>query len=341
MQQKESLLFAGTPWFAQQMLETLIKDGYRIHAVITTPDKPVGRGMKLTPTPVKRYAEEQGLQVFQPKSLKKLLLTEGEVSAETSKDEELKRFVSHCKQNPPPTCLVTAAYGKILPRSILEIPARGAVNVHPSLLPRWRGAAPIQHTIFAGDNETGVCLMEVDEGLDTGPIYACERMAVTEDDTAGSLQTKLVTLSKTMLLATLPKILSGQLQSTPQPDTGATYAEKWEREDTFIQWEEPAEVTVRRVRASSPKPGARAMFQGAQVKIAEASVASFDLSEEIEPGRIIQVTPDMLLVGAGEQSILKLEALQFPGKKVLSVKELLNGMDISKGEQFSSIRTND
>ena len=232
-----NILFAGTPEFALASLKAMHAAGYAPTAVLTQPDRPAGRGKKLTASPVKQFAEINELPVWQPATLK-----DADVVAKIEAAE--------------PKLMVVAAYGLLLPKAVLDIPEAGCVNVHASLLPRWRGAAPIQQAILHGDVETGISLMQMDAGLDTGPVYAMSRTEIGAEETAGELHDRLARLGGELLVEKLPQILSGSIAARAQDDSGATYAGKIRKRDANINWTLSAQEIARKIRAYNPVPGA-------------------------------------------------------------------------------------
>lgn len=332
---KPSLIFLGTPDFAVPSLEALVKtNAYTIHAVITQPDKPAGRGQRLTSPAIKNFACEHSLPVFQPVSLKKLqLIRDGERSHFTGSKSsaELAEFLNSIA---PIDVGISVAYGKIIPSSLLAFPHQGVINVHPSLLPRWRGAAPLQRALFYGDDRTGVTIMKVDDGLDTGPIYSMEELPIEPDETMGSLHEKLAELGARMLVRCLPDILEGKLKAETQPETGATYAEKWDHEDLVINWAEPAEITLRRIRTCAPYPGARTALDNIGIKIYSAHQVSDQNFARQPPGTVVEANRAELIVSAGSDEYIALDEMQFPGKKRLPTPEILRGKKIKVGDRF-------
>jgi methionyl-tRNA formyltransferase len=233
-----------------------------------------------------------------------------------------------------PDALVVAAYGLILPQAILDIPRLGAVNVHASLLPRWRGAAPIQRALLAGDPETGISIMRMDAGLDTGPVLLREALAIRPDDTAGTLHDRLAVLGARLLVAALDGLARGTLQATPQPAAGVTYAAKLEKHEARIDWTHPAAEIERQVRAFNPVPGATARVRGTEIKLWHAAVVEGDG----EPGTVIAIDPAGIVVAAGAGA-LRLEALQRAGGKRLPAGEFLRGFPLAVGERFAPTTT--
>lgn len=311
---KPRIVFMGTPEFAVPTLHALVEtSAYEIVAVVTQPDKPANRGQELTPPPVKVTAEKLGLSVWQPASLKKTPLETGPLDA-----------------------LVVVAYGKILPDSLLQQPRVGAINIHPSLLPRWRGAAPIQYALFSGDKKTGVAIMQIDEGMDTGPVYVVEEEEIRDSDDFGTLHDRLAQISARLMVKTLPAILSGACVAQPQAAEGSTYADKWDKDDQSIKWDEAAAVTLRRIRTCAPHLGARAEFGSEAVKVFRAHEVKVSFPHA-EPGTIVEVNRQELVVATGSSGYIALDEIQFPGKKRLAVQELLKGRSFNIGDRFTKI----
>ncbi|WP_018995074.1 methionyl-tRNA formyltransferase [Thioalkalivibrio sp. ALJ2] len=296
------VVYAGTPDFAVPALEALIERGPRPVAVYTQPDRPAGRGRQLRPSPVKVAAEAAGIPVLQPESLK---------SPEAQAELAAWR----------PDILIVAAYGLILPRTVLEIPGRGGLNIHASLLPRWRGAAPIHRAILAGDTETGVCLMQMAPGLDTGPVHACRSTPITVTTTTGEMHDTLATLGAELLLEGLPEILAGRSQPEPQDDAGATYAHKLEKGEAWLDFARPAVELDRQVRAFNPWPVAQARW-GEQV-IRVHAARPLPGPADPEPGTIRAAGRDGVQVGT-EQGQLLLETVQLPGKRPVAAADWAN-----------------
>ncbi|MGD9100221.1 MAG: methionyl-tRNA formyltransferase [Anaerolineae bacterium] len=306
MSETTRILFMGTPDFALPTLKALIAGGYAIVGVVTQPDRPAGRGRKVQPPPVKSVALTHDLPVFQPKSLRA--------------SEAVARL-----RDWSPEVIVTAATGHILSAKVLAIPTRGTLNVHGSLLPRWRGAAPIQAALLAGDAETGVTIMCTDEGLDTGPILSQKAIPVAPRETAASLHDKLAQLGAHLLLETLPRWLSGELQPQAQPAEGVTIAGRIRKEDGLIYWKRSAREIDRQVRAFTPWPGAYTFWKGRRLKIIEAlpSPLQSPPGGGRSPGDVIDVD-GMPTVVTGEGT-LRLERVQLAGKKALSWETFVCG----------------
>ncbi len=304
------VVFAGTPDFAVPALETLVARGYPPVAVYTQPDRPAGRGRRLTPPPVKEAALAQGLPVYQPERLG---------------DEEAQRIRAFGAD-----LLIVVAYGQILRRNILDAPRCGCVNIHASLLPRWRGAAPIQRALLAGDRETGVTLMYMEEGLDSGPMIARCATPISADETAGSLHDRLARLGADLLAAKLPALLVGDCAAEPQPDEGVTYAAKLTNEETWLDPTEPAEALERRVRALTPVPGARLQLAGRTVRLRSVRVQPGHPADD--PGVVVaaQASGIQLATQEGRLEILR---LQPAGGREQSAAEYLNGHSLKAGDR--------
>lgn len=299
------IIFAGTPDFALASLRALVESGHAPVAVLTQPDRPSGRGKKLTASPVKRYAQQQDIPVQQPASLR---------------DERAVAAIADLE----PDLLVVAAYGLILPQAVLDIPRRGSVNVHASVLPRWRGAAPIQAAILAGDATTGVSLMAVTAGLDCGPVYHVEEIAIEPDETAGEVHDRLASLGAETLVAHLDAIVAGKLEAVPQDDAAATYAPKIDKQDARIDWSVPAEQVARRVRAYNPFPGAFCFAGDTRIKVWRAS----ETSGSGAPGAVLQCDREAIVVACGERAV-RLDELQLPGKRRTTSREFAGQLDLS------------
>ncbi|MBB5427588.1 methionyl-tRNA formyltransferase [Paraburkholderia atlantica] len=319
------VIFAGTPEFAAAALAAIHRAGFAVPLVLTQPDRPAGRGMKLQASPVKRYAQEHGLAVAQPTSLRRA----GKYPEEAAAGIEQLRATPH-------DVMVVAAYGLILPQEVLDIPRFGCINIHASLLPRWRGAAPIHRAIEAGDAQTGITLMQMDAGLDTGAMISEVRTPISADDTTATLHDRLAEEGAQLIVDALIELeRSGKLASTPQPADGVTYAEKIAKHEAALDWRRPAEALARQVRAFDPFPGgAGTLDDGNTVKIwAATAVASPASGSSKTPGTIIEVSPDGVLVACGEGA-LRLTQLQKPGGKRLPVREFLAGSPLVAGQRF-------
>ncbi len=303
--------FAGTPAFASAALEAIIEAGFEVPLVLTQPDRPAGRGMKLVASPVKQLALAHGIAVDQPERLR----TDAQRAALAAS---------------APDVLVVAAYGLILPPPVLALPRLGCINIHASLLPRWRGAAPIHRAIEAGDAETGITIMRMDEGLDTGPMLAMRALPILPRDTTASLHDKLAALGAEMIVETLLQLSAGPLTETPQPEAGVTYADKISREEAAIDWRRPAIELDRAVRAFNPFPVATGRLSDTVIKIWQA--------EPVEgggaPGEVLGADGKGVRVACGEGA-LRLIDLQRPGSRRMSAGEFLRGFPVSPGESFT------
>jgi methionyl-tRNA formyltransferase len=297
------ILFAGTPEFAAAHLRALLQSHHQVLAVYTQPDRPAGRGKQLQASPVKQLALEAGLPVEQPLSLKSL-------EAQTG----LKEYGADL--------MVVVAYGLLLPLPVLETPRLGCINVHASLLPRWRGAAPIQRAIEAGDTETGVTIMQMDVGLDTGAMLLKRTCAIEPRDTASSLHDRLIELGPPALLETLQQLADGTAVPETQQHDLASYAHKLTKEEGLLDWSQSAQELDARVRAFNPFPIAYTLHQGETLRIYEATPEA--LRHQAEPGTLMPADR-ALLVACGHDTALRLNLVQLPGKKAMSAQDLLNG----------------
>ncbi len=303
--------FAGTPEFAARALEAILDAGFDVPLVLTQPDRPAGRGMKLTPSAVKQLALSRGLAVDQPQRLRS--------------EAERARLAGVA-----PDVLVVAAYGLILPPAVLELPRLGCINIHASLLPRWRGAAPIHRAIEAGDAETGITIMQMDEGLDTGPMLMTRAMPILPSDTTASLQERLAALGAECIVDTLRALPGGGLRPTPQPGTGVTYAAKIGRAEAAIDWRRPALDIERAIRAFDPFPGATSSLRDTPIKLWAAEV----VEGRGEPGTVLAADDGGIVVACG-RGALRFSVLQRPGSRRLAVGEFLRGFAVSVGERFA------
>ncbi len=313
------VVFAGTPEFARVALERLHAAGFTIPLVLTQPDRPAGRGMKLQASPVKQFALAHGIAVAQPQSLR--------LDGKYPEEAAAARAALQAAQ---PDVIVVAAYGLILPRWVLDLPRLGCLNIHASLLPRWRGAAPIHRAIEAGDAETGVTLMQMDAGLDTGDMLLVERLPIEEDDTTGSLHDKLALLGGRLIVEALEIAACGGLTRTPQPVEGVTYAHKIEKAEAQIDWTQPTETIARRIRAFNPNPGAATLWQGEALKLWLAQVDGAMHGSGQAPGTVLVAQADGIRVQCG-QGVLCVTELQRAGGKRLSAAEFLRGQALPVG----------
>ncbi len=291
-------LFAGTPDFALASLRALHQAGFLPAAVLTQPDRPAGRGRQVTESPVKQFAVKHDIPVWQP---------------ETLKDADIVAQISQAK----PDLIIVAAYGLLLPQAVLDIPVRGCVNVHASLLPRWRGAAPIQAAILAGDAETGITLMQMEAGLDTGPVMANAAIGIGEEETAGALQDRLAILGGELLIDTIDEILQGKLEAIPQDDALATYAGKIRRQDAAIDWRLTAQKISRAIRAYDPAPGASFNLDGEIIKCWKAEPVDGGGGP---PGTILSAGKDGIVVACAGGA-LRLMEIQRPGRRRVTAAE--------------------
>lgn len=306
---KIRILFFGTPDFAVPGLEALVAlSGLEVGLVVTQPDRPSGRGGKLTPSPVKQCAERHRIPVFQPKSLKR----------------ERESFAAKVAEHGPFDLGVVIAFGQILPKTVLDAPRLGCVNIHASLLPRWRGAAPIQRAILSGDERTGVCLMQMDEGLDTGPVYARAEIEIASDETGGTLHDRLAALGAALLKSELFRIALGVMRAEPQPEHGVTYASKIEAADCAIEWSQPAAEIARKVRAFAPFPGAYTHCGDKRLKIFAARAIHASPDFIAAPGEIVSRDEGELTVCCGDGE-LAITEVQLEGKRRMPAGEFLRG----------------
>lgn len=296
------IIFAGTPAFAAIALESLIQSHHQIIAVYTQPDRPSGRGLKMTASPVKELALRHEIPIYQPKSLK-----------EAYEEHQLARLHADV--------MVVAAYGLLLPVPILAIPRFGCINIHPSLLPRWRGAAPIQRTIFAGDTITGVTIMQMDQGLDTGAILLQRQYVLDAEETAQTLHDALAKLGASTLLETLDLIAQNKMIAKPQDNSLATYAEKICKEEALIDWLQPAVELEREVRAFNPWPVAYTTWQGQSLRIWQAKAVQ--KNHDSSPRTVLKASRDGIDIATGS-GVLRLLQVQLPGGKVLSIADFYN-----------------
>jgi methionyl-tRNA formyltransferase len=318
------VVFAGTPEFAAAALAAIHAAGFPVPLVLTQPDRPAGRGMKLQASAVKRFAQEHGLPVAQPPSLRRA----GKFPAEAAAAIEQLRATPH-------DVMVVAAYGLLLPQEVLDIPPHGCINIHASLLPRWRGAAPIHRALEAGDAETGITLMQMDAGLDTGAMMSVARVPIDPHDTTATLHDKLAAEGARLIVDALVELERGApLPLTPQPEDGVTYAEKIGKHEAALDWRRPAAALARQVRAFDPFPGGVATLEdGTALKIWAAEPAAARANGAAEPGMIVEVSADGVVVICGEGA-LRVTQLQKPGGKRLPAREFLAGATLVAGQRF-------
>jgi len=305
------IIFAGTPQFAASALSALLKE-HQVVAVLTQPDRPAGRGMQLVASPVKQLAQQHGLPVLQPVTLK---------------TEEAQHEIAALDAD----VMVVAAYGLILPKAVLQLPRHGCLNIHASLLPRWRGAAPIPRAIQAGDNETGITIMQMDEGLDTGDMLLRRSCAIEPGDTAATLHDKLAAMGADCILEALRLLPEGRLTPVKQGDAAATYAAKLLKSEAQIDWRQDARQIERAVRAFNPFPVCHASFNGVALKIWQAAIEE---GARGEPGKVLAVDKRGITVACGKDA-LRLEVLQRPGGKAQPAAQFLQAVPVRPGDSFS------
>ncbi|HEY5994497.1 MAG TPA: methionyl-tRNA formyltransferase [Gallionellaceae bacterium] len=307
------IIFAGTPPFAAAALEALLVRKFDVAAVLTQPDRPSGRGMQLQPSPVKQLAMRHALPVLQPPSLKDAAI-----------QNELAAYAADV--------MVVAAYGLILPQGVLQLPRYGCLNIHASLLPRWRGAAPVQRAILAGDAETGITIMQMDAGLDTGDMLLRKSCPIAPDDTAQTLLDKLSALGAEAIVETLPLLEQGRLTRAKQDDARATYAAKLSKAEAQIDWSREAEQIAHAVRAYNPFPAATTTLNAVPVKIWKASVRA-GLSGE--PGTVLSVEKDCIIVACGKDALC-VEVLQRPNAKAMAASQFVQGFAVHPGDSCTA-----
>lgn len=308
------LIFAGTPRFAATALQALLSAGHDIPLVLTQPDRPAGRGLKLLPSDVKTLAVERGLVVAQPATLR---------------PPEPQAMLAAVRAD----IMIVAAYGLMLPQAVLDLFPHGCVNIHASVLPRWRGAAPIQRAILAGDAQSGVSIMQMEAGLDTGPVLLDATIPIGPRETAGQLHDRLASLGADLAVRCLRELETGIVRTVRQDDSRATYAAKIHRQDTLIPWHSRAVEIDRMVRAFDPAPGAATALRGEGIKIWSAEPGAG--SSLAEPGTVIDVGADGVVVACGDGTTLNIRQLQRAGGKRLSVREFLQGFPVGIGERFT------
>ena len=316
-------IFAGTPDFARTALESLQGAGIELVLVLTQPDRPAGRGMKTYPSPVKQFALAHGIPVAQPRSLRLDGKSPEDAAAAQAAIDAARADV-----------MVVAAYGLILPQWVLDQPARGCLNIHASLLPRWRGAAPIHRAIEAGDAETGVTIMQMDAGLDTGAMLMLERVPIDPHDTTATLHDKLAGLGGRLIVQALQHVAEGRLQPVPQPVLGVTYAHKIEKAEANLDWRQSAAVLERKIRAFDPFPGASGVIAGEALKVWGSRIAGPHGACANVAGTIVSVDDTGVAVACGE-GVLLLTQLQRAGGKRLAAADFLRGFSLAPGMVFA------
>jgi methionyl-tRNA formyltransferase len=307
------IIFAGTPHFAASALDALLK-AHEIVAVLTQPDRPSGRGMQLNPSPVKQRALQHGLSVLQPESLK---------------TEQAQQQIAALKAD----VMVVAAYGLILPKAVLALPRYGCLNIHASLLPRWRGAAPIQRAILAGDPETGITIMQMDVGLDTGDMLLCHACPIADDDNAQTLHDKLAALGASSIVEALQQLEQSGFAPVAQDNAAACYAAKLLKSEAQIDWRQDAAQIARAVRAYNPFPVCQATLHAVVLKIWQAEVCP---EQPGKPGEVLAVDKTGIVVACGKGA-LRLTVLQRPGGKAQPAAQLIQAMPVKVGEFFGSL----
>lgn len=313
MPAKPRLVFAGTPSFAVPSLRALINAGYDVSAVYTQPDRAAGRGRRITKSPVKELAARHEITVLQPENFK-----------QPAAIETLRELA--------PKLIVVAAYGLILPPAVLEVPERGCVNVHASLLPRWRGAAPIARSIEAGDARSGISIMQMEAGLDTGPVFARAAIDIHPEDTTATLQERLAELGAQVLIKYMPALLAGTLAAEPQNNAEATYANKLARAEARIDWTPSADSVANKIRALNPWPVAESELHEKRLRIWHAAAEA--APQQVAPGTVVAANKDGVMVACGVGAV-RLTLLQRLGGKVLAPADFLNGFPIKVGDRFA------
>ncbi len=305
MTDSKRIIFAGTPDFSVPPLRALLASPHQVVAVYTQPDRPAGRGRKLSPSPVKEVAADAGIPVYQPVNFK-----------EPADVEALKALNADL--------MVVVAYGLLLPKSVLDAPRRGCVNIHASVLPRWRGAAPIQRAVLAGDKVSGVTIMQMEEGLDTGPMYLIEEVELHDSETGGSLHDRLSELGADALMKALPGILDGSSRPEPQDDSLSCYAKKLDKSEAWIDWSRPAQDIERQVRAFNPWPVAQTRFEDANLRVWRAHAIGGVAGT---PGTVMNATRSGVDVATGD-GLLRITELQLPGKRAMGAQDFINANSI-------------
>ena len=330
------VIFAGTPEFARVALAALHAAGHEIALVLTQPDRPAGRGLKLQASSVKQFALDHGIDVAQPRSLRLDGKYAQEAAVAKAQIEAVQADV-----------MIVAAYGLILPQWVLDVPRLGCLNIHASLLPRWRGAAPIHRAIEAGDVETGITIMQMDAGLDTGDMLLMEKLATSEQDTTPALHDKLAEMGGRLIVQALRMAASGALQRTPQPSAGVTYASKIDKTESAVNWQLSAAQIERRIRAFAPSPGCSALMRGEAIKLCAARAMDANHSQNNSAlrsihageGAVLQINSDSMDVQCASGSILRITELQRAGGKRLQAAEFLRGFPLAAGDRFESAST--
>ncbi len=327
------LIFAGTPEFARVALAALKEAGHEIVLVLSQPDRPAGRGLKLQASPVKQFALEHGMPVAQPRSLR--------LDGKYPEDAATARAQIQAAQA---DVMIVAAYGLILPQWVLDAPRLGCLNIHASLLPRWRGAAPIHRAIEAGDSETGITIMQMDAGLDTGDMLLMDTLAISPQDNTPALHDKLAALGGQMIVQALVLASDAKLARTPQPMQAISYAHKIDKTESAVHWTDSAIQIERRIRAFAPSPGCSAVMRGETIKLCAAYVLENKKSQNDSAVRSIDAGEGTVLfanaqgidVACGQASVLRMTELQRAGGKRMSAADFLHGFALHAGERFES-----
>jgi methionyl-tRNA formyltransferase len=307
------IVFAGTPEFAAAALQAILAAGHQVTLVLTQPDRPSGRGMQVQASAVKKVAMAHGLPLYQPEKLR---------------DPASHQILHELAAGGAADLMVVAAYGLILPQAVLDIPRLGCVNIHASLLPRWRGAAPIQRAIEAGDSETGITIMRVEAGLDTGAMLLTGSLPIAATDNAATLHDKLAILGAELIVSAIARLPT--LTPTPQPEEGVTYAAKIGKAEALLDWRRSAVELERAVRAFDPFPGAVGQLNGASIKIWRAQL----VTDNGPPGTVLSAGPEGIIVACGEGA-MALQTLQQPGSKRMPAADFLRGFSVRAGDAFT------
>lgn len=323
MSEVGSIVFFGTPAFAVPTLAALVESGERVARVFTQPARPAGRGRKLRQPPVAEWALERGLEVEQPERVRRA------------------DFIESLEQLQPDLAVVIA-FGQIFPQALLDVPRHGCINVHASLLPRWRGASPISAAIAAGDRETGISTMVMEAGLDSGPVLLQDRVEIGEHETCGELTGRLSKVGARTLLRTVQSLREGTLRGQPQDENLVTLAPMLQREDAWIDWSRPAQQIYDRIRAHDPWPGSKTGLCGRELQVraarpsAELPADSAPSGDAASPGTLLGLSDGALLVACGEATMLRLESVQRPNRKAVRGVDLWNGERLAGGERFDA-----
>ena len=310
------VVFFGTPEFAERTLARLHDSAHAVVAVVTQPDRPRGRGQRLVAGPVKAYAVEHALPVWQPEALRH------------------EAFMAAMRASSPDIAVV-AAYGKILPQALIDVPHLGTINVHASLLPRWRGAAPVHRAILAGDVETGVTIMRLVRALDAGPMLARARVDIGPNETSAELEARLADTGATLLVRTLDALAAGPVPEEPQPEAGITYAERLARRESLVDWSRPAAIVHNHIRGLQPWPLAAVTFRGRRLLLLRSEIAH-TRPLDVTPGTVTDVGPDSVVV-ATLPGAVRVTRLQLEGRPAMAVRDFLPGHPIASGDRFEPV----